>query len=683
MLLVCLSPNYLASAYCQWEWEHFLKRQGPKHLRGDGEAIQAVLLLAVPDSDAAQNQRWYDSVRRGSTIDLSPWFQQTPLLLQQNHPAQACAAQITESVSQRVRQARRELAREYGNLRAANEHFVGRQQQLRELHEAVGIGGVGVITALHGLGGIGKTELAVFYANDYARSFPAGLWWINAAPHRDLKAAIGTLAHVPGFSAEPTPPFSTDEQRFDYVMATLRQRVDAHAAADPDGASQVLILLDNVDHPELLGANQRTAVSAQTWLSLIATTRTSLQSWQQADALKTIALDSLDPDDALALLREWQPGHSFRDAADESAAKQLLRDLGCYTLAVEQAAIYLGTHPELRIDHFYSQLRRRGLTTLDSLSRDPDMQATMQHRDKQLALVLEQTLPQPGSLERTLLNYAACWGADALPLPWLTELLTEQHAELLQPSPESFASSDPIAAAVRWLEQRRLLTPNETPELRRMHRLVQAHLRQADATVQAVEAQIERERDRLEAENFRKRIEPWRIAALQAWAESAPGQNNRRRAATLAVLANWTLYARGPASAASLAKQSLQIFETLALADPSNAEAQRDVSASLHYVGQIQAAQGDATAALKSYQRSLLVREALALADPSNAQAQRDVWVSHSNFWQLATDRAEQIHHAQQVDRIFTELETRGAFISPGDRGYWDRIKQWLSKNTP
>jgi len=54
---------------------------------------------------------------------------------------------------------------------------------------------------------------------------------------------------------------------------------------------------------------------------------------------------------------------------------------------------------------------------------------------------------------------------------------------------------------------------------------------------------------------------------------------------------------------------------------------------SLDNVGDIQAAQGDASAALKSDQQSLLIAEALALADPSNAQAKRDVSYDHQ-FWE-------------------------------------------------
>jgi hypothetical protein len=46
-------------------------------------------------------------------------------------------------------------------------------------------------------------------------------------------------------------------------------------------------------------------------------------------------------------------------------------------------------------------------------------------------------------------------------------------------------------------------------------------------------------------------------------------------------------------------------------------------------VGDVQSAQGDLGAALDSYRGSLAIRERLAQADPSSAQAQRDLSISY------------------------------------------------------
>lgn len=677
VLLVCLSPNYFNSANCRWEWQHFLQRQGP-HARGEGETIQSVRFVELPGSVPEQNGAWLESVRRGNTVDLQPWFARGAEVLQHEAAAQAQAQRAVDALLERIKLARRELAREYGNLRAANEHFVGRQVQLRQLHESVGVGTLGVITAVHGLGGIGKTELAVQYANDYARGFPGGIWWINAANQRVLKTCLASLIDDPRFP-QPAARSTDDELRFAYVIHTLQQAAQQRQAQDPDGGSQVLVLLDNVDHPELLGANQRVYVANTPWLSLLATTREIAAAWSRADRLKVLELDALDPDDALALIREWQPGHAFASAAEGAAARELCTLLGCFTLAVEQAAIYLGTQAGASVRGFLVGLKAGGLQQLDALARNPELQANMQHREKQLGLVLEQTLPAPGSLERVLLDFAACWGPDAIPRSWVEALVREHHPELVQ---ASGLSADPLAAAWAWLYRRRLLTITLLPRLARMHRLVRAHLYAQDSDVsRRVTAQIETQLAGLEDGMFRKAIQPWRIDALQAWATMEEGEKNRLRATTLAVLATYTKRARNISAAASLASGSLAIRQSLLAADPHNGQAQHDFYIGLQNVGGIEAAQGDAAGALAAYQRMLGITEALAKADSSNSQAQRDLVVSHSKLWQLAPEQSVRVNHAREIGRILSELEARGAHISPDDQKFWAHIKQWLSQN--
>jgi hypothetical protein len=58
----------------------------------------------------------------------------------------------------------RRIANAPGNLASHNPHFVGRETEMLRLHEAAGLGRFGVLTALQGMGGLGKTALAIQYA---------------------------------------------------------------------------------------------------------------------------------------------------------------------------------------------------------------------------------------------------------------------------------------------------------------------------------------------------------------------------------------------------------------------------------------------------------------------------------------------------------------------------------------
>ena len=82
-------------------------------------------------------------------------------------------------------------------------------------------------------------------------------------------------------------------------------------------------------------------------------------------------------------------------------------------------------------------------------------------------------------------------------------------------------------------------------------------------------------------------------------------------------------------------RASLVIAERLAAADPSNAQLQRDLSASQEKIGNVLADQGDTEAALAAYQTSLTIAERLAAADRSNATIQRDLSLSHANVGRM------------------------------------------------
>ncbi len=78
-------------------------------------------------------------------------------------------------------------------------------------------------------------------------------------------------------------------------------------------------------------------------------------------------MDELPPDDALALIESYQPDGRFRSEAERDAAREMVRLLGCFTLAVESAAVYLGQFAnEVTCAAFLTRLKKEGLEGLDT-----------------------------------------------------------------------------------------------------------------------------------------------------------------------------------------------------------------------------------------------------------------------------------------------------------------------------
>ncbi|QEV21581.1 tetratricopeptide repeat protein [Streptomyces alboniger] len=79
------------------------------------------------------------------------------------------------------------------NLEPRNPQFTGRDGILRRLRERFDLGGASVVQALRGLGGVGKTQIAVEYAHQRAYAYDV-VWWIAADDSSLVGDQIAALA---------------------------------------------------------------------------------------------------------------------------------------------------------------------------------------------------------------------------------------------------------------------------------------------------------------------------------------------------------------------------------------------------------------------------------------------------------------------------------------------------------
>jgi tetratricopeptide (TPR) repeat protein len=476
ILLVCISPRYFASEYCFWEWQEYQVRD-VRPLR-DFDSVAALRLAdaevagePAASIEATAARTWYEAVRRPKHTDVRPWFQAGPSAATDDAFHTRLHA-LGTSLWSRLARARR-ANRVRGNIRRVNAHFVGRRAELRRLHECVGLGAVGGVTVVHGLGGQGKTELAVAYAHGWADEHATGMWLFAAEGRKELLPLLGDISQDLGL---PADGHETPIQRGRRVLAELERLSRDDRARRGAAVPGCLLVFDNVSEPELLSAPQLSQLPAGDWLRVLVTTRLGPEVMAPAGkrSLAFVAVDALDDAHALRLLAEHQPGGSWPEAmrpSDAAAAARIVQRLGGFTLAIEAVAIYLGLHPELRPAAYLRRLERDGLVSVDALAGQGEVGSQMHHREKQLAIVLAQTLEGLTDLERDALDLASLLPADEIPWRWLVELVVQRREATAEGYP------DPWATARRRLEGLRLLGRATGEEVARMHQLVSSHLR--------------------------------------------------------------------------------------------------------------------------------------------------------------------------------------------------------------
>ncbi|NRQ38929.1 AAA family ATPase, partial [Nonomuraea sp. NN258] len=206
------------------------------------------------------------------------------------------------------------------NVPGHQQLFVGRTDELAALETALQASGPVVVAAVHGLGGIGKSTLAARYAGTHTEVFNP-VWWITADSSADVQAGLAGLAGA----LQP-------ELAAALPLEALAERATAWLAAHRDW----LLILDNLTHPAELAPLLARIPAGR----VLITSRLS-QGWHTLGA-RVQRLDVLTETQALELLTRIAASASGTPPeAEWDGAVELVRELGCLPLAIEQAAAYL------------------------------------------------------------------------------------------------------------------------------------------------------------------------------------------------------------------------------------------------------------------------------------------------------------------------------------------------------
>ncbi len=339
-----------------------------------------------------------------------------------------------------------------------NPFFTGREEILETLHTQLGNYQVVALTqsyALHGLGGIGKTQIALEYAYRHALEYSA-VFWIEAETSERITASLLRLAEVLAL-----PERQAAEQQ--HVVAAVQHWLSAH--------QHWLLIWDNLDDPDLLSE----FLPSMQQGAILITTRCA--------ALGTLALgmDLLpmeQEEGVLFLLRRMKvlsPAatqkemHQFaaQAPAEYAAARELVMVLGGLPLALDQAGAYLEETGCGFADYLqrYIQQRAHVLARRGTSGGHHPQSVTTTFR-----LSLERVEKEQGAAD--LLRACALLQAEAIP----EELFVVGAAHLgapLETLGSDPAGFDQVIAALRSLSLIQRQAGSHTLSL---HRLVQAVL---------------------------------------------------------------------------------------------------------------------------------------------------------------------------------------------------------------
>ena len=215
-----------------------------------------------------------------------------------------------------------------------NEVFTGRQDDLSDLaqHLLYSQEGPDQKVVLAGMGGLGKTQLAVEFCYRYGQFFQ-GVHWLQA--NLDIQSEV---VECGGAMYLPYWPDTLSEQ----MHATLRAW---------KGGGRRLIVLDNAEDLKVI----------QDWLPRLRPACLLITSqrgaWPLDLGLEVKNLETLDLSQSIELLRKLAP--RLNGESDESLNK-LAHRLGDLPLALDLAGRYLADRPELSIEGYLAELDDAG-----------------------------------------------------------------------------------------------------------------------------------------------------------------------------------------------------------------------------------------------------------------------------------------------------------------------------------
>jgi len=490
--IAVLSPQYLSAEFTQPEWYAALR----KDAKGDaGSLIPVMVRECEPPGllSALAYIKLVDAAEEEARRLLLDGVKLERAKRKQSYPGGKAAA------AQTGRRFPGTLPEIFRIPHQRNPNFTGRDGLLRDLRETLAGGESAALTqaAIHGLGGVGKSQLAIEYVYRHTADYTL-VWWLRSETAESLNADYEALAKKLGLVSEEDHP--EQAQLVEAVREALERR------------GGWLLVFDNAPNPK----GVKDYLPRGSAGHVLITSRHA--SWGKTARAMSV--------------RVWEPAESIRfllqrtGQSDEAAAGELADDLGHLPLALEQAAAYIDEAG--RTIAGYLELFRKHKLRLFEAGGDASGEEATVTTTWEISF---QRVRENSSAGADLLQLCAFLGPDDVPV----DMIVDGAEHLPEELGAAVSDSLELDKAIKALRSYSLLeTGDKKPEERSLstHRLVQAVTR-----------------ERLSQEDQ----EVWAEAAVKVVNEAFPGNSQDVR--------NWPVCARLSAHAvrATDHAESLQV----------------------------------------------------------------------------------------------------------------------------
>ncbi|GAA4014321.1 FxSxx-COOH system tetratricopeptide repeat protein [Streptomyces plumbiresistens] len=333
------------------------------------------------------------------------------------------------------------------NVPLRNTSFVGRQTLLRSVEEQLSAQDTAAVLphALHGLGGVGKSQLALEYIYTHQHDYKV-VCWIPAERESLILAALATLAAQLGVA--PTGQDSLGAPAANTAVPAVLEALRTGAPYD-----NWLLVFDNAEDVEAV----RNYFPTNGPGKVIVTSRN--RAWERVAT--PLPVNVFEREESIELLQKRSPDLSVEDA------DRLAEALGDLPLAVEQAGAWRAVTGML-VDEYLDLLDQRSPEILE-LDPNPDYPVSVAAAwDISLERIQQNN---PGA--RQLLDVCASMAPEPIPRSMLRGSrgvsITSEIDPLLRESIR-------LNRAVRDLSQFSLIKVDPRSDTLQMHRLLQTVL---------------------------------------------------------------------------------------------------------------------------------------------------------------------------------------------------------------